>query len=523
MRYFFISLLISFSLIASVNFNIDPASIFDKGNLDNREMESQAASIWLNGKSFAIKNQFINEFDERYFRSLFLGKSDLKPSSVTFGSSRVRYFNRSILDDSESFIDAVHAASLEDLAVFYHLRKSKNTLPEKLYIAIDPWMLDKNNEYIIHTEKGMGFDFLNAAITYSLPLPELSSRTLEKLKVRYLADLVYKRSIDSISFGDTDTDLGYSQVFKYVFPSNFTGDIQWSSSITSGTYNWSWRLRLNDNVIESGTYMDILEGNINPHEMRLIKVNNLNFKKGDTLYIDMVRSNNDGIPVNSNSSQKYKIKDVSLVTECADASPSFFEKFSICGGWFNKGNLSLLSDKLKVLISPAYFQQSLSSLTSSLNLKTNKRVYSVERCKKTFNYIFCIDGSAPVPLDGDIVKSKVDEIVRSIDDGIIPLKDLDPNSLKLLSKLIDLYRAGGTSVDLLLVPVHPYSYNSWKKNGDARGLVKAESIIKKFSENKGVQLYGSYNPDVVGCNDNEFRDWVHPTDLCVAKVVNLFK
>ena len=115
--------------------------------------------------------------------------------------------------------------------------------------------------------------------------------------------------------------------------------------------------------------------------------------------------------------------------------------------------------------------------------------------------------------------AEVSRIVTTIDDGLVPLKVLDEGALTLLEELTSYFQRLNISVKYLLVPVHPYSYERWKSENDSRGFIIAEKTYKDLRLKNNVPIFGSYDPKLVGCSEDDFRDWVHPLPNCVDKIV----
>ena len=88
----------------------------------------------------------------------------------------------------------------------------------------------------------------------------------------------------------------------------------------------------------------------------------------------------------------------------------------------------------------------------------------------------------------------------------------------LTEQLTKYFLNKGVEVKYLLIPVHPYSYEKWKSEGDSRGFLTAEKSYRNFAAQIDVPIFGSYNPKIFGCENDDFRDWVHPLPSCIRKI-----
>ncbi len=51
-------------------------------------------------------------------------------------------------------------------------------------------------------------------------------------------------------------------------------------------------------------------------------------------------------------------------------------------------------------------------------------------------------------------------------------------------------------------------------------FLEIEEEYRRLSKKIGITLLGSYDPQRVGCNANEFYDGMHPKAGCMKKVLN---
>ena len=70
----------------------------------------------------------------------------------------------------------------------------------------------------------------------------------------------------------------------------------------------------------------------------------------------------------------------------------------------------------------------------------------------------------------------------------------------------------------LLIPIYETSYELSLKESDL--LINIEQYFLKFADKNNIRVFGSYNPKLVFCEKNEFRDLIHPKISCINKIIN---
>ena len=69
----------------------------------------------------------------------------------------------------------------------------------------------------------------------------------------------------------------------------------------------------------------------------------------------------------------------------------------------------------------------------------------------------------------------------------------------------------------MLSPYHPGLYQMMKRDGQQ--VLAVERTFREIAKATGVRIIGSYDPDAVGCGEDEFFDGMHPKATCMAKVL----
>jgi hypothetical protein len=124
-------------LIIAANYWIDPANVFHK------DYEAGIVDYLLQG--YNVTN--IVNYDERSLQKLYIEKMPECPEEIILGSSRVMFISRELMGKDHLINNGVNGAFLEDLLAIYSLYEEKgcNTI-RKVYISLDPWLLNDNHK-----------------------------------------------------------------------------------------------------------------------------------------------------------------------------------------------------------------------------------------------------------------------------------------------------------------------------------------------------------------------------------------
>jgi hypothetical protein len=66
----------------------------------------------------------------------------------------------------------------------------------------------------------------------------------------------------------------------------------------------------------------------------------------------------------------------------------------------------------------------------------------------------------------------------------------------------------------------PYHHNVWKQ-ADSPNVVamqKTEAIVLKIADELELRVFGSYDPEMFGCKEDEFYDFMHPKAACLSRL-----
>lgn len=129
-----------------------------------------------------------------------------------------------------------------------------------------------------------------------------------------------------------------------------------------------------------------------------------------------------------------------------------------------------------------------------VTLPDNSIIYSSEVLK---NF-----SSTPIPVGGENYKSNYLE---------------DPRAIEIFSTHIYRIQEFGHAVYFLMTPYAPNVFKAHKSETKAQ-LEHMEPVIRKLGIDLNIPVFGSFNPSLIGCSDNDFYDHMHPKASCLAKI-----
>jgi len=146
--------------------------------------------------------------DDRLLQRQFISKMKKCPNTIVLGSSRVRFINGNMVQDSSLINSGVSSASLEDLVAIYSLYEKKGCKIKNIVIGVDPWILNDNND--LNGWRTLQSEYyLRCNNLFNEPKPTypyLKPTPLRNLK----AILSYKYFTSSIQYLKKNIEKGYS-------------------------------------------------------------------------------------------------------------------------------------------------------------------------------------------------------------------------------------------------------------------------------------------------------------------------
>lgn len=94
----------------------------------------------------------------------------------------------------------------------------------------------------------------------------------------------------------------------------------------------------------------------------------------------------------------------------------------------------------------------------------------------------------------------------------------DEDVIGIFKKLINLYQKKGAKVALVLTPYHKCVFSA-ENEKNWNYLRQVEKRVQSVAAEEKIAIYGSYDPEKIGCAEDEFFDFMHPKRRCLAKIV----
>jgi len=181
---------------------------------------------------------------------------------------------------------------------------------------------------------------------------------------------------------------------------------------------------------------------------------------------------------------------------------------------------------LKNLINWEYFYTSIKTLKNK-KLKTLDYLFNmnIEKPKHSYSYLEGYDKSIILADGAHIYSHSYIEKQAKLNPSIpigggnykINGKSYDVLAIKSLEKLLKLYKLKGVEVSFILTPYHP---NVFQKGitEPVKHMKEVKKVITEISQKYNIKIFGSFFPEDIGCQKNEFLDFMHPTTECLTKI-----
>jgi len=95
---------------------------------------------------------------------------------------------------------------------------------------------------------------------------------------------------------------------------------------------------------------------------------------------------------------------------------------------------------------------------------------------------------------------------------------VDPKRLEALGVLLAFLKEQGTHVAIAVTPCHPAYWKGSLGSPYGNSLVSMEERVRAIAAKEGATVVGSLDPDRVGCQAENMRDFIHPDEICLKKV-----
>jgi hypothetical protein len=95
---------------------------------------------------------------------------------------------------------------------------------------------------------------------------------------------------------------------------------------------------------------------------------------------------------------------------------------------------------------------------------------------------------------------------------------VDAKRLEALGVLLAFLKKEGTQVTIAITPFHPAYWKGSMGSPYGNSLVSMEERVRAIAAGQGAIVVGSLDPDRVGCQASNMRDFIHPDEVCLRKV-----
>jgi hypothetical protein len=179
----------------------------------------------------------------------------------------------------------------------------------------------------------------------------------------------------------------------------------------------------------------------------------------------------------------------------------------------------IFQEKYLELVSLSYFQNAIDALKKGESVD-----YNATYLKYSKTNVKLANGS--LTYNEEFRKRSVEEVRKiavsyASSNPIYNLggfSEIDVEYKREFEELINLMLKDGVEVEFYLSPYHPFVYKKIMDSPDYRIVNEVEKYFTKFAEDKKIKVIGSYNPELVNCNEGDFYDGMHIRPEGVMKI-----
>ena len=182
-------------------------------------------------------------------------------------------------------------------------------------------------------------------------------------------------------------------------------------------------------------------------------------------------------------------------------------------------------EKYKALIDPSYFQGSVDYYFKDKSADVQPEPVPLEDIYNRNEVIKTPDGS--IIYDKKFREHSKEEVdtIAAIDSTYDPLRlvnfdGVDKEYARIFEKFVDYLQNKGIKVVFYLPPYHMYMYNRILSDASFQGTLATEEYLQNLAEEKGIQLIGSYDPQIVGFDGADFYDAIHAKPEAIKELIS---
>lgn len=115
-----------------------------------------------------------------------------------------------------------------------------------------------------------------------------------------------------------------------------------------------------------------------------------------------------------------------------------------------------------------------------------------------------------------------DELARGWSHGSLDDFEVSETKINYLNLLLEALDERQVSVYMVLFPYHPAVFDGVGQLTARTTISSIEDLVVQLAASNNLEVLGSYNPELVGCSNEEFLDSIHPLQECSAKALRGF-
>lgn len=180
-------------------------------------------------------------------------------------------------------------------------------------------------------------------------------------------------------------------------------------------------------------------------------------------------------------------------------------------------------EKYKALLDPSYFQASVDYYFKDKSTDVQPEPVPIEEIYDRNEVIKCPDGS--IIYDKKFRTHTPEEVDIIVDAEIVydPLRlenfdSLDSEYLHLFEQFICYLQTKDIKIIFYLPPYHSVMFEKIKSNSDYAGIFETEKYLRDIANKYGIDVLGSYDPDVAGVTNLDFYDSLHAKPEAIKRI-----
>jgi hypothetical protein len=187
---------------------------------------------------------------------------------------------------------------------------------------------------------------------------------------------------------------------------------------------------------------------------------------------------------------------------------------------FKKSFFNINTEKYLELVSISYFQTSLDYLLKGINkeYKPTKQTINIGSTRLSDGAIFYDSkyrNASIAEIDAKATETISMPSVYSLGD----FNQLSPHYEDVFIKFIDYLQSKNVKVEFYLSPFHPIVYNYLKEQKRYRNVFAAENYFRDIAKQRGIKVYGAYDPQIFNLNSTYFYDGLHCNANAIHKIL----